>query len=602
MADDAGTLSRILWSLSHAFLNISLSRRISMNRIIMIAVLVILGSALATAQTWTPVWKMTQSPYLTLQDITEMGTVKAGFDTDQDGWGELICSWTDLDTNAIMIYEANGDNSYQLVWSWNFLVDGTLYNASIANTYAQFAVGDVNNNGVVDIVVTLPTVVGPGPLPPVPNPPRVWFFEWNGVVGENHYGFYNSTTKTYDPSGSWNFNAPDNYDLRPYSLEITDIDNDGANELITGIRAAGAGSDRGVIVSSVTGDFGSFVFYDVEWQYFNTFGGSCYSVTTGDLDKDGNKEIYMFVWDLFTMRIFEWNPVKVQMDTVFAVDNLYSVQGIDYGALDAVCVADANKDGVNELYIAGTEPENTVFVVGGMSDISTMTSADIKELYHIPVTSLGKFRSMQVADPDGDGNIDLMIAGESNGQIFSLEYKGSGDPTDGANWEHHILFDIFNESGLTSITPRLFYGYPAHDMDKDGKDEYAFVNYSPDFSTWAGDSPLWIIESPLVNDVRDEAAGIPADFKLLQNYPNPFNPSTTIPYQLAARSHVRLDVYNVYGQLVTSVVNAEREAGYYQANWTANVPSGTYFYRLSVEPVDGKGSAFQDVKKMVLVR
>ena len=562
-----------------------------MNRTILLALLVVLGGAVATAQNWTPVWKMTQAPYLTLQDITEMGTVKSGFDTDQDGWGEFICTWTDLDTNAILMYEANGDNSYTLVWSWVYV-----YNASTANTYAGIAVGDVNNNGVVDIVTTLPSVVGTDP-----NPPRVWIFEWNGVVGENNYGVYNAGTGTFDPSGFWNFNVSDNYDLRPYSLTIEDVDHDGANELIAGIRQAGAGSDRGVIVSSVQGEFGGFVFYDVEWQYFGSFGGSNYSTTTGDLDKDGNTEIYMFVWNNFTMRIFECTGDR-QYTEVFAVDELYGTQAIDYGALDAVRVADVNNDGVNELYIAATEPDNKIFIVTGISDISQMTSADIKELTTIPVTSGGKFRSMYIADPDHDGNADLMIGGELNGQIFSLEYMGSGDPSLSSSWEHHVLFDIWNESGLTTISPRLFYGHPAGDMDRDGKDEYVFVNYSPDYSVWAEDTPLWVIEIDVVSDVRDESAGIPGEFQLLQNYPNPFNPSTTIPYRLASRSHVRLDVYNVYGQHVASIVNAEREPGAYRATWTANVPSGTYFYRLMVEPLDGKGTAFGDVKKILHVR
>ncbi len=205
--------------------------------------------------------------------------------------------------------------------------------------------GDLNNNGVVEIVTTLPSVVGTDP-----NPLRVWVFEWNGVVGQNAYGFFNSATKTYDPSGGWNYEAPDNYDLRPYSLTIEDIDKDGKNELITGMRVGGS-SNREVYVSSVDGDFGGFVSWILEWKYSAPFGGSNYSTTTGDLDNDGNREIYMFVWNSFTMRIFECTGDK-QYTEVFFVDQLYAPQGIDYGALDAVRVADVNKDGINEMYIA----------------------------------------------------------------------------------------------------------------------------------------------------------------------------------------------------------------------------------------------------------
>ncbi len=552
--------------------------------------LMILAVSLCAAQQWSPVWKMTTSPYLTLQDITEMGTVKAGFDTDQDGWGELICTWTDLDTNAILMYEADGDNSYKLVWSWVFP-----FNSALANTYAGIAVGDVNTNGVVDIVTTLPSVVGDDP-----NPLRVWAFEWSGVVGQHAYGFYDNVSKTYTPSGAWNFGAPDRYDLRPYSLTIEDIDNDGKNELIAGIRAAGAGSMREVIVASVEGDFGAFATWNLEWKYSQSFGGSNYSTTTGDLDRDGKKEIYMFIWNFFTMRIFECSGDK-QYTEVFAVDTLTKWEGIDQGALDAVRVADVNSDGVNEMYIAGTEPQNRIYIVTGITDVSAMTPADIKRLYTIPVTAGGKFRSMYIADPDHDGKANLMIGGEANGQIFSLEYKGSGDPADSANWEHEVLFDMFQESGLPTITPRLFYGCPAGDMDKDGKDEYVFVNYSPDFGAWPGDSPLWIIEINSAVDVR-QGKSVPEGFGLMQNYPNPFNPSTTIPYRLPVRSRVSLDVFNIYGQHVATIVEGEREAGYYEARWTAKVSSGTYLCRLVVEPLERGSGAYREVRKVLLVR
>ena len=251
---------------------------------------------------------------------------------------------------------------------------------------------------------------------------------------------------------------------------------------------------------------------------------------------------------------------------------------------------------------AGTQVQNKVFVVTGVTDVSKMTTDYIKELYTLPVTGGGGLKSMYIADPDHDGKTDLMIGGERNGKIFSLEYKGTGNPADSVNWQHQIPFDMFTESGLTTISPRLFYGYPAKDMDKDGKDEYAFVNYSPDYTTWPGDSPLWVIEIDVVSDVQEEGAGIPEEIHLMQNFPNPFNPSTTIPFRLTSRSRVRLDVFDLYGQHVASLVNADREPGYHQATWTANAPSGTYFCRLLVEPLEGTGGPFREVKKMLLVR
>jgi hypothetical protein len=139
-------------------------------------------------------------------------------------------------------------------------------------------------------------------------------------------------------------------------------------------------------------------------------------------------------------------------------------------------------------------------------------------------------------------------------------------------------------------------------MDKDGKDEYLFVNYSTDFSIWSDDAYVWMIEIDVATDVHDVALGIPDEYELMQNYPNPFNPTTSIEYRLPANSTVRLEIFDVFGRLVTTLVNGEKDAGYHRSPWTADVASGTYFYRLRVEPRNGQGRAFEDVKKMVLLK
>ena len=93
---------------------------------------------------------------------------------------------------------------------------------------------------------------------------------------------------------------------------------------------------------------------------------------------------------------------------------------------------------------------------------------------------------------------------------------------------------------------------------------------------------------------------LPQGFALGQNYPNPFNPSTIIPYQLAATSPVRLEVFNVLGQRVATLVDGAQGAGAYVARWDGTdaaggaAASGLYFYRLTV------GGAHQ-TGKMVLV-
>jgi hypothetical protein len=193
---------------------------------------------------------------------------------------------------------------------------------------------------------------------------------------------------------------------------------------------------------------------------------------------------------------------------------------------------------------------------------------------------------MYMADPDKDGNLSMMIAGERNGQIFDVEYKGEGDPADSASWDVNVIFDIWEESGFDmnatpSLSPRLFYGHPADDMDNDGKDEYLFVNYSTDHSVWDGDAYVWILEIDEATDVNNDAGLLPSSIELKQNYPNPFNPATNIEFSLNKMSDVKLVVYDVLGRELETIVNQQLPAGIHSYNFNAaGYSTGIYYYSL----------------------
>lgn len=104
-------------------------------------------------------------------------------------------------------------------------------------------------------------------------------------------------------------------------------------------------------------------------------------------------------------------------------------------------------------------------------------------------------------------------------------------------------------------------------------------------------------------DVLDEKL-LPREFILHQNYPNPFNPSTTIRYAVPNRSHVRLQIINVLGQVLQELVNVEQEAGYHQVDWRpANgAVSGIYFYRIQATEIGNLSNRFVETRKMLLLR
>jgi hypothetical protein len=101
--------------------------------------------------------------------------------------------------------------------------------------------------------------------------------------------------------------------------------------------------------------------------------------------------------------------------------------------------------------------------------------------------------------------------------------------------------------------------------------------------------------------VKEIAGALPTEIALDQNYPNPFNPSTTIRFSLPTEQNVRLEVYDMTGSLVKTLLNEALRAGNKEVVWDGTnaaggkVASGMYMYRLSA-------GNFVSAKKMILVK
>jgi len=85
------------------------------------------------------------------------------------------------------------------------------------------------------------------------------------------------------------------------------------------------------------------------------------------------------------------------------------------------------------------------------------------------------------------------------------------------------------------------------------------------------------------NGKKQQRSSIPEDIQLDDNYPNPFNPTTVIRYGVPEQSDVQLNVYNILGQQVRTLVNEQQSAGRYEINFDGSgLASGTYIYRLNI--------------------
>jgi hypothetical protein len=212
---------------------------------------------------------------------------------------------------------------------------------------------------------------------------------------------------------------------------------------------------------------------------------------------------------------------------------------------------------------------------------------------------------------DGD---TVMISLDNIGGNQLFAWNASVDP-DGTPVEYEICynivapFDQFCDEGITSTAEFV----PLQDIvDYIDSLQQAGHGYTLDI-TWqvyasdgmdeaeAGNGPRTItFDAGYALGVGDEL-GVPDVFALHQNYPNPFNPVTTIRFDIPQESHVRMDVYNVLGQRVRTLMNGTMQPGFHAVSWDGTndmgkpLASGMYIYRI-------QSSKFTSVKKLVLMK
>ncbi len=179
------------------------------------------------------------------------------------------------------------------------------------------------------------------------------------------------------------------------------------------------------------------------------------------------------------------------------------------------------------------------------------------------------------------------IGGYVYGRIYLIDGNTAAniDTIDIAQWNFNYNGSFTDASGngrsggFTSV------------MDVDF-DETESAVYTQTYFGWAVEK--WVSTTPV--SVARLTDNLPESFSLQQNYPNPFNPSTTIAFELKTSENVTLNIYNILGQKIATVLNERLNPGSYKATFDATkFPTGIYFYTL-------KAGSFKETRKMTLLK
>jgi hypothetical protein len=198
----------------------------------------------------------------------------------------------------------------------------------------------------------------------------------------------------------------------------------------------------------------------------------------------------------------------------------------------------------------------------------TLDNFAIYGMYIVPV-ELTSFAAVIV---DDNVQLNWTTATEINNQGFEIQRREGNEEYSKVGFVpgHGTTTDVQTYSYVDSKVASGNYNYRLKQIDFNGTFEYS-------------DEVAVEVTSPL-------------EYTLEQNYPNPFNPSTVIKYSIPEGGFVTLDVYNLLGEKVASLVNGVQEAGRYEINFDAsNLASGIYVYSI-------KSGSFTSVKKMLLMK
>ena len=260
--------------------------------------------------------------------------------------------------------------------------------------------------------------------------------------------------------------------------------------------------------------------------------------------------------------------------------------------------------------------------VGNVWQYRSMFTGQVTATERIVRDSIGQNGSRYIWFPTGFG-FDAPMEIDTLYQVWelaidSLRTRGRRpyklDALLGERWAVNLTPRPRDTAHVIGLFPSVVFGQPVT-----VKEISYWQRFSPRDSLWYGTrymatgfgmvqfdiepSDVWYLAGAIINGVHwgvildvDEIHDLPKEVLLHGNYPNPFNPLTTIKYDLPSATFVRLEVFDVLGNRISSIVNETQEAGVYRVRFDGSAfASGTYFCRL-------QAGGYVRTTKMILMK